>query len=908
MDIRSNTLDVFFRRIQPEVLLDSLERMPSAPWERHPHLSQGVDWKIFQRYAHAFLGAYSADEVENIYFYADQWMRRPEEICQGPEKSALYLPALFAGELLTLADGEPLCRAERLLAWRSISIQLGQDLLTCAWLALKDLCIQHPRVWFGWPPQLHSDDSRLKALLDQGVAENHYHLYGSTRHMELSWTALMNHPRDIDRYLSDQKARKLFRENLNPNLLLGAQEQMLPWNQRIKCAAWFRILLFQRLMGPIDPDQIRDDWLEFRSGRHSVLWQKVKSARFQFGRKYPMSNGTRRCLDYADHSGLTSRQGDGFHRALMGERAFLYNCFRMCFSGEFTAMEQDMFYAYLLLKSNFRSEIVQVNQRVGFQNFQRYQDRKNVFLQEYEYSAEGLHLSINGAMADSCVTSLEARISPRKDSKELCGEIAAIDREVLFAKDIVEGGGSLGIRFSQRFLGNDQRMEEIWAKQLNHFYVLHFGKRKLQRKVRSSYSGNIKPRNSDVRGTIRKQALDLATAFTRHSWLCGRIRGIDACSTEIGCRPETFATEFRFLQNFIPPFQEKKIWEATEPILPRLGVTYHAGEDFLDLPDGLRAIDEAVSFLELDRGDRLGHALALGVEPGAYYDSKHYQITLPRQDHLDDLVWLLFRSLELGVEIPSSLRSHLMNEANRLLEDVYCRNLRPGSPHPSLQDYYYSWRCRGDHPTLYRNILRSEAPTDSRTNPVGQLSLRWLYDRSRALSGSYVCTQTQRELLHLYHYGREEREQGNKIDLIHISGKFREPYIYLLRQMQDGLRQSLSNHGIAVECNPSSNVLIGTFSRYDQHPIFRFNRYGLDDSASNNGSLSVSVNTDDQGVFDTSLENEYGLLACALAHQRCEDGSRRYGDDAIYCYLQHLRELGIAQIFPPAAERISTSF
>ena len=28
--------------------------------------------------------------------------------------------------------------------------------------------------------------------------------------------------------------------------------------------------------------------------------------------------------------------------------------------------------------------------------------------------------------------------------------------------------------------------------------------------------------------------------------------------------------------------------------------------------------------------------------------------------------------------------------------------------------------------------------------------------------------------------------------------------------------------GIVVECNPTSNVLIGTFETYEKHPIFRF--------------------------------------------------------------------------------------
>ena len=57
-----------------------------------------------------------------------------------------------------------------------------------------------------------------------------------------------------------------------------------------------------------------------------------------------------------------------------------------------------------------------------------------------------------------------------------------------------------------------------------------------------------------------------------------------------------------------------------------LGRTYHVGEDFYDLIDGLRAIDEAITFFELGKNDRLGHALALGVNPYDYYNHRRYNI------------------------------------------------------------------------------------------------------------------------------------------------------------------------------------------------------------------------------------------------------------------------------------------
>ena len=83
-------------------------------------------------------------------------------------------------------------------------------------------------------------------------------------------------------------------------------------------------------------------------------------------------------------------------------------------------------------------------------------------------------------------------------------------------------------------------------------------------------------------------------------------------------------------------------------------------------------------------------------------------------------------------------------------------------------------------------------------------------------------------------------------------------YAELVRQVQDKMIAQLAKENIAIETNPSSNYLIGTIKKYDEHPILRFNSRKLV-TPEKNMSLSVSINTDDQGVFDTLLENEYAV-------------------------------------------------
>ena len=115
--------------------------------------------------------------------------------------------------------------------------------------------------------------------------------------------------------------------------------------------------------------------------------------------------------------------------------------------------------------------------------------------------------------------------------------------------------------------------------------------------------------------------------------------------------------------------------------------------------------------------------------------------------------------------------------------------------------------------------------------------------------------------------------------------------------MQQCMQKLIAEKGIAIECNLSSNQLIGTFGTYYEHPLFRFNQHLLS-RYEQRQHLFVSVNTDDQGVFDTSLENEYALLAECIAQKKNENNENLYNDEVIYEYIDYIRRMGLEQIFP----------
>lgn len=146
------------------------------------------------------------------------------------------------------------------------------------------------------------------------------------------------------------------------------------------------------------------------------------------------------------------------------------------------------------------------------------------------------------------------------------------------------------------------------------------------------------------------------------------------------------------------------------------------------------------------------------------------------------------------------------------------------------------------------------------------------------------------EFYYRYHYDKDTKKAGLEAKEFWV----KDWYIKLMRDMQKAIRQDLFQRRIAIECNPTSNVKIGTFRMYDRHPILTFNNHYLeDDNATPN--MKVSINTDDLGVFDTSLTNEYALMFDALKKKRHMEGN--YNDDAVYDYLNYVRKTGLEMAF-----------
>ncbi len=857
MDIEKGNLETLFLKI-PYHRISAGSR---SRGNRHDYRTVNED--LYMQYAQSIFPNYSEDERRNHYQKLLQDMSDPPN----GNPSVFRFIMNIAGKLL-LYDGEEItCKFDEMLRWREVSFQLGQDFFTCAFLANHDQKKGLQCRNFSWLPIIRSDDSRLHNILKRGMAENHFHLNGSTKVFELNWICLMNL---IDGRIHDFKKLPVA---LQTHPLDRLRQEGKAENFYAECqrAALYRVALFAALRN--NPVLEKNSLDLLQKAEHGCPMETLVSriqdmivlAKHLWGAKID----DKYILDYAFERDMPAHN-DRECFLLAGERRFLYECYQASVSDVFTDFQKNLFYAYLSIRTHFRGELIQINRQVGFANFSNYQNRKEIFIEgQTEYEAELVRLALNGTMQKQNIVSLEARICPKKQPSELY-------KAIVKNQNIIAGGSASGRKTAAPASLKNPGMEDKVT------YVLHFPKIRDKRFCPGS------PRNQNVRLATRTHSRSIAALLEQSTHINCSIRGIDACSNELYCRPEVFAQAFRYLLDLEFTCSKKGGHPSgREEDRTRLHATYHAGEDFLDIVDGLRAIDEAILFCGLKRGSRIGHGLALGINPSEYYRYKGYKLVLPKQVLLDDIVWLINKSDETGCALDSSLRTKLTEQYYSLYEEIY-QNHMPHRHKASPMDYYQSWKLRGDNPKLYR-LSEEEFAAKIRRRPLQRWERYALNDQVRNNVRMIRCCQ---DLYFAYHYNEKVRNIGAEQTEL----KADQRYTNIVRQLQDQMIRKLVKTGIGIETNPSSNYLIGTIQKYEEHPILRFNSRKLR-KTEKNSSLHVSINTDDQGVFDTMLENEYAMMALALKKAKNDSHEPLYDIEDIYEWIDYVRRMGLEQVF-----------
>ncbi|MEK7432589.1 MAG: hypothetical protein AABZ74_05605 [Cyanobacteriota bacterium] len=860
-------LDTYFRKISIEKILSNyVSNCPKSFYYESPK-------NILDESNH--FSEYNKEEKENI-FSINQDKLKLDNI---EESSIFSLLVNYAQKCLREIEKEPICRYNELLNWSETTRHLGEELITTAFFAYSDIISNKKRNFFAWKPITSSDNTRISNMLKKGIAENHCHLKASAQHDSISWISLMN---NITNRSNDFKD------------LLKIKKEGADFYNLIKKACIIRQHFFKLLEEkelekdnkskiPEIKELFANDFINIFLPEIQAEINSLKLIRgFSFN-----IDGKNKVPDYYIKKEILESNFNG-NIFLCGERYFLYSVFKSIFSDELKEENKELFYIYLIIKSKFREKLIQLNNKVGLSNFIDYETKKETFIKEGSIYEKFLHnIAIASSIKNQNIVSLEGRITPKNTKKDISKAIKTLDKNI-----------SLDVFHKADFSRFDSFIDKLEKKEVEknhvHFYTLHFIKKIEKELSKELEKFNNKPRFFKLRKEIKTQAHAIMKLRESISTSSQRIFGIDSACTEIGIRPEIFAQVFRFLKDHNINNKNEYIRDLN---VPKLGSTFHAGEDFLDILDGLRYIDEAIKFANLEQGDRLGHALALGIDAKDYYCYKNQKLFLPKQDLLDNIVWLLAKIRKYSIN-DINLTYSLEKKYNRLFSEIYHCIIKNQinndsyylSSIPNHSTYFNSWKLRGDNPILY-----SQGTFDKNflcLTTWDKYSINKLYPKNSKLREINEVSH----LYHLYHYNTDVRKAGAKIEEFEVEAN----YIKAIHEIQKAMQFEIAKKGIGIETNPSSNYIISSFKKYSKHPIIKWFNLGLEidpEKIKNSPQLFVSINTDDQGIFNTYLENEYTLLALALEKEKDDFGKNLYNTSMIYEWLDKIRQMGIEQSF-----------
>lgn len=785
----------------------------------------------------------------------DYYFNEPEDVrglfyCKTP--SVLNILLHFTQDKLVVDDTRLICRYRNVDCWHEATTRLGEDIFTTSYLAAYDLYRGNkPRTLFCWNPYLGVETDDVNILFKREISELHAHLKGSSMNFELSWLSLMNYPCHREKEILELFQERRFHEDSKKG------RDLLELYQCFAIAVALRLYLFERQMNEKTDRMV--EWIEKLGECIAVSefqpYLKEMSAyawglRSEYGRVYETLGYPAKSPDYAIND-----KTDGANSILSGERSILYNAFRAAYDGD--EMVSLFLYAYIIFKQQLREKVIQMNDVVGFANFDTYEQRKSCFIPDgsvYEKLMAPMAF-LNFLGTDNPRRYMEGRVTPKETVEKDSQSVLTMDRQV-----------KVWLANKVKKDDDEKRVED---NMFNGYYIFHFIK------TADGKPSELSPRHHQLRKRVKRQAIALYDYRKKGYKSASRVVGIDAANSEIKCRPEVFAQAFRFLRRHT-------ILDNVENHPAALGMTYHVGEDFYDIVDGLRAVDEVLTFMNFRSNDRLGHALVLGTDVARYYESRDRAIRGTRQVLLDNFVWLYVRVVNMAGRV--ALCEYLEYEAKHLYSQIF--NDKEFDIQFDINDYYDSWLLRGDAPETASKEYKPE-------NCISDWGKFALNDGEADVNRARQNKKAGR-LYYEYHFNKKAQENGNKSVIMPIAHNHYVEFVKMVDEVRELLLSKIERLHIAIECNPSSNLRIGEMSSYIEHPILRFNNYGLNTPYKPH-DISVSINTDDSGVFSTSLEREYALMGIAL--EKTDDERFKNSPRAVKEWLNRVRKMSVEQRF-----------
>lgn len=333
------------------------------------------------------------------------------------------------------------------------------------------------------------------------------------------------------------------------------------------------------------------------------------------------------------------------------------------------------------------------------------------------------------------------------------------------------------------------------------------------------------------------------------------LRGLDICGQELSTPTWVLLPLLRHLRR-TSLYLENASRHLRQPIKP-FRMTLHVGEDFRSLLEGLRRIHEPIEFGLLESQDRLGHAVALGIDPKKWTDANPvtYQ---PKEERLDDILWLL--GLAESQLLCLRDKEQWQQSAYDLAEKIYAPLPGPSSRNRIVRALLVARHMRHRPESLavygYPDVVDREP---SAADLAAHFFFRYLTDHSVWRRGQDPCE---------------------------VSASSSEKAA--LCAAQRAVLNAVAARKLTIEANPSSNLIIANLDSLDCHPMFRLSPLGWRRWLKTQQRLALS--DDDPLTFATSLVDEYAYTYHAIVrhnyspHQALQWLEQRRKDAVAACF------------------------
>lgn len=622
--------------------------------------------------------------------------------------------------------------------------------------------------------------------------ETHQHLNGSTS-AEECWLDALKHPevsvRDFEKGWASQEMKQLCAQ-IDPSLapkIFKDRLQIASNIREILCRVAQGVELPEWIVSMQNPQQLADS---------TILHHGQE---YRFATVWPTDD------KYSQES----------------EFCWLIGLFEKWRCGAPEGLER-LLWIYLLIQNQYLTLLVQRDDFFGFDQFQNY--TMTELREETEKSYLSRFKHAHGAGVYSQVRYLEGRFAPKSDPSKMQKLLFSVLRgywEYLSTHMSLEWVHDKPLTMPQVL--DNLELVEPHGKCAELVLVPHFIKRK--------------PKNGEVYPyallfkDLKNQAAILMDMLKYEPRLARWIRGVDAAANEMHAPPELFGPLFR--------------------VLAKSGIahfTYHVGEDFPHLISGIRSIDDALRFLPLRNGDRLGHCTAIGITPDIWKRSLPLSLSMTKETRLLDLVFI-WRELRSHPEL-LRYASDAAIEAVRLAHKVFSLE-----EEVSITTLDQVFEMRGV-------LAESEGLLGELNGSLKPKSL-WLeeYERARELAK----TAGMKRPLKLYkQWLTSDNVRKQRTEYIEVALEYLPDEAVVA--LQQAVMAKMADRNIAIECPPTSNTRISQYRDISEHHIFRW--MGLPGEAiEGDVPMSICLGSDDPGIFAADLKSEFYHLFVVLTRK-----------------------------------------